>query len=72
MDFESIRPLDEFLKGKKLVLGRMGPDTNFEHSIPNAFMASIPGHPFWIKVLESITERFENPKMGVEDVYFDT
>jgi mannosyltransferase OCH1-like enzyme len=28
-------------------LAQMGTDTSFEHSIPNAFMASTPNHPFW-------------------------
>lgn len=56
LDFESIRPMDEYLKGKRLVLGRMGNNTNFRHSIPNAVMASVPGHPFWIELLERIKE----------------
>jgi mannosyltransferase OCH1-like enzyme len=68
MDFESIRPMDEYLKGKQLILGRMGDDHNFGHSIPNALMASIPGHPFWIKVLEYISENYKKD-WGVEQVY---
>jgi mannosyltransferase OCH1-like enzyme len=54
LDFESLRPIDEYLKGKQLVLGRMGYYPNFVHSIPNAVMASVPGHPFWVDVLNYI------------------
>ena len=65
LDFESINPMGGYLKGKQLVLGRMGSDVHFYHSIPNAFMASVPGHPFWIKVLEYISENYSKP-WGVE------
>jgi mannosyltransferase OCH1-like enzyme len=75
MDFESIRPMDDYLKGKQLILGRMGDDEEFGHSIPNALMASIPGHPFWIKVLQYITDNYKKD-LGVEgvclsDLYID-
>lgn len=33
-------------------VGRMGTDLNFEHSIPNAWMASPPAHPFFFLNLE--------------------
>lgn len=42
--------------------GRMGPDPTFTHSIPNAWMASSPGHLFFIFLLQSIMKRMENPK----------
>jgi mannosyltransferase OCH1-like enzyme len=67
LDFESIRPMDKYLKGKQLVLGRMGDNAFIDHSIPNAFMASIPGHPFWIKVLDHIKERMDG-RTKVEEV----
>jgi mannosyltransferase OCH1-like enzyme len=54
LDSESIRPMDEYLKGKQLVLGRMRTTDNAEHAIPNAFMASRPHHPFWVEVLNYI------------------
>lgn len=41
---------------RKAFLGRMGSDEGFIHSIPNAWMASTPGHPFWLLPLEAITE----------------
>ena len=68
LDFESIRPMDEYLKGKQMILGRMGLNESYEHSIPNALMASIPEHPFWIKVLEYITKNLKK-NLGVEQVY---
>jgi mannosyltransferase OCH1-like enzyme len=33
-------------------LAQMGTNTSFEHSIPNAFMASTPAHPFWLHYLQ--------------------
>ena len=54
LDFESLRPIDEYLKGKQLVLGRMRTWHNTEHAIPNAFMASRRNHPFWVEVLNYI------------------
>ena len=35
-------------------LGRMGSDEESSHSIPNAWMASTPGQPFWLLILEKI------------------
>jgi mannosyltransferase OCH1-like enzyme len=54
LDFESIRPMDQYLEGKQLVLGLMRTSDNGQHGIPNAFMASRRNHPFWIKVLNYI------------------
>ena len=42
------------LSGRKALLGRMGSDEKYVHSIPNAWMLSTPGHPFWLLPLESI------------------
>ena len=33
---------------RKAFLGRMGTDDAFIHSIPNVWMGSTPGHPFWL------------------------
>lgn len=38
---------------RKVFLGRMGTDEDFVHSIPNAWMGSTPGHPFWVLPLEA-------------------
>lgn len=48
MDVECLRPLDGLLAMSDVVLGRMGGDPQFPHSIPNAIMASEPGHEFWL------------------------
>lgn len=40
--------------GRKAFFGRMGTDTGFSNSIPNAWMASTPGHPFFLIILESV------------------
>ncbi|KAL5611873.1 hypothetical protein BROUX41_000555 [Berkeleyomyces rouxiae] len=42
--------------------GRMGTDKQFEHSIPNAWMASTPGHPFFLLPMESVLARFGHKK----------
>lgn len=38
--------------------GRMGTDRSFAHSIPNAWMAATPGHPFFLLPLESMLARY--------------
>ena len=48
---------------RKVFLGRMGTDDDFVHSIPNAWMASTPGHPFWILPLESVEQHIGNGAM---------
>ena len=48
---------DYAMNKRKLFLGRMGTDNNFGGSIPNAWMASTPGHPFWLLPLESCVSR---------------
>ena len=72
LDFECLKPMDEYLKGKQLVLGIMGLNKNRPHSIPNALMASRPRHSFWIKVLNYI-HIFRNRKWSaelVDQMYF--
>lgn len=39
--------------GRKIFYGRMGVDKNSGNSIPNAWMAATPGHPFNLLVVES-------------------
>ncbi|KAJ3251871.1 hypothetical protein HDU77_005617 [Chytriomyces hyalinus] len=51
LDFQCLKPLDTLLGTHDAVLGSMNTGFNFflrAHSIPNAFMASKPGHPMWI------------------------
>ena len=60
LDFESIRPLDPLLKkysNYDVILGRMGKDKKFEHSIPNALMISKPRADFWLYVINEMSKR---------------
>ena len=47
LDFESLRSIDELTENASVLLAYMGKDEDWGHNIPNAFMASAPGHPFW-------------------------
>ena len=51
MDTECLKPLDRLLDLADVVLGRMGPNPMFEHSIPNAVMLSKPGQEFWLLIV---------------------
>ncbi|OBT84788.1 hypothetical protein VE02_06921 [Pseudogymnoascus sp. 03VT05] len=44
------------------VFGRMGADEDFAHSIPNAWMASSPGHPFFLMPPMSIRAHIAKSK----------
>ena len=48
---------------RKVFVGRMGTDDSFTHSIPNAWMGSTPGHPFWLLPLE-----FASDHINVEGI----
>ena len=45
---------------RKVFLGRMGTDEGDTMSIPNAWMGSTPGHPFWILPLEACEQHIGN------------
>ena len=52
MDSQCLRPLDELCnENGGVVLGQMGRDRNFEHSIPNAVMLSSSREKFWLYVI---------------------
>lgn len=44
------------------VFGRMGTNENFDNSIPNAWMASSPGHPFFLMPPLSVRPRIAKSK----------
>ena len=49
LDVEFLRPFDQLGQiDKGVVLGSMGVNPNFPHSIPNAIMGSSPGEEFWL------------------------
>ena len=54
LDTFCLRPLDNLTALGSVLVAKMSADDNFEHNIPNAWMASIPGHPFWIYFLEIV------------------
>jgi hypothetical protein len=54
LDMESLKPLDPLLAGHQALLAWMGPPDDHPHNIPNAWMASEPGHPFWLMMLTQI------------------
>ena len=56
LDFECFMPFDELLHNKSIALAYDIRDDNGGLDIANAFLASTPGHPFWIHVLTSIIE----------------
>ena len=56
LDFEALKNVEELLVGHKVYLAAMGTDEDFAHHVPNAWMASIPGHPFWLFCLQQVTK----------------
>ena len=57
MDSECLRPLDGLRMTGDVLVGQMGYDQAFEHSIPNAIMASKPGQAFWLLAIALVAER---------------
>ena len=51
MDTECLKSLEPLRSINGVVLGRMDLEDAWEHSIPNAIMASNPKEPFWILVI---------------------
>ena len=42
--------------GDKALLGRLSDDHDWQQNIPNAWLASTPGHPFWMFCLMEIAK----------------
>ena len=57
LDTECLRPLGGLLTLADVLLGRMGSDATFAHSIPNAIMASKPRQEFWLLVIYLLMRR---------------
>ena len=57
MDSECLKPLEGMRKMGDVLVGRMGGQSDFEHSIPNAIMASRTGQAFWLLAIAFATER---------------
>jgi hypothetical protein len=56
LDMEALRPLDPLLAHRHAALAWMGPADDHPHNLPNAWMASEPGHPFWLMMLMHIMQ----------------
>lgn len=69
LDFECLRPIDGLLEGRELVLGleptgHVGDSVRaagLDRIVCNAFIASRPGHPFWVEVFRRLTESCREP-----------
>ena len=59
---EQIETRSEEPTNQKVFVGRMGTDEGFEHSIPNAWMASPPGHPFFKLMMQWATHKIKSDK----------
>ena len=58
LDMEALRDMTPLLSGStEPVLAYLSDTWSLRHNIPNAWMASPPGHPFWqVRALESLIE----------------
>jgi hypothetical protein len=59
MDTECLRPFDALLDVADVVLGTMGTNPGFRHSLPNAVMLSAPRQEFWLLVMSLLMEPAE-------------
>lgn len=57
MDTECLRPLSPLERAGNVLLGRMGYDADFPHSLPNAIMASRPFELFWLFYAKLMLDR---------------
>jgi mannosyltransferase OCH1-like enzyme len=57
MDSECLCPLSGLVRSGDILLGRMGADTDFPHSIPNAVMGSKPFQLFWLLFIAMMMEK---------------
>ncbi|KAG6167297.1 hypothetical protein E4U24_008285 [Claviceps purpurea] len=46
----------------RAIFGRMGTNPDFEHSIPNAWMAATPGHPFFLLAIQHVMSIYNETK----------
>ena len=53
LDFESLRNLEDVLAGQQVVLAEMT-EEDWDQAIPNAWLASEKGHPFWLFCIQQI------------------
>ncbi|KAJ3187993.1 hypothetical protein HDU85_006386 [Gaertneriomyces sp. JEL0708] len=73
LDMQCLRPMDELLAcygpcrdciKNTAFLALMGSSLEWEHSLPNAWMASTPGHSFWMHVAHKVLDKYAAWKRG--------
>ena len=64
LDFQALRPMSELFEifpGTAFV-ANISSDHDFEDNTPNAWMASVKGHPFWMFAVAEVIRRAENAR----------
>ena len=57
LDYEAVRNMEELLQGHSVYLADMNSEKahiGLQQLVPNAWMASVPRHPFWLICLQRI------------------
>lgn len=72
LDFESLKSLNPLLLDVQVALAYMTPDTASEIAIPNAFVASVPGHAFWWYVIKHVLMAVASANIGDGDAHRTT
>lgn len=57
LDVYALKPFDQLLQNGTLFLAMISTEKEWEHNVPNAWMASIPHHPFWLLCMAEIVAR---------------
>jgi mannosyltransferase OCH1-like enzyme len=74
MDIECLRPLDDLLAGREFALAaepRLHAEwIGMEKLLCNAFMASVPGHPFLVGIIDEL--KHGNPKITLHSEVLST
>lgn len=65
LDTWCLRPIDGFIDSEPILLAHMSMDYQFAHDVPNAWMASVPGHPFWVFFVNTMISSY-NKDYGAE------
>ena len=69
LDFESLKPLEPLFQDVQVALGYMTQETSHMLSIPNAFLASVPGHQFWLYVIKHVLRNYDSNQVDTADVF---
>ncbi|KAJ3053826.1 hypothetical protein HK097_003292 [Rhizophlyctis rosea] len=64
LDSECLKPFDTLLSDAPAYVASMTGDMSFDHDIPNAWLASSKGHPFWLHVVGRIMGNVDSLRQG--------